>query len=488
MSAESPFDVFDRLIRRALGHPEAADEALELQVFESATVPGAVVVKFFPEELAESLHAVYVPAGRDADGSVMERLHGAVATHEDLVPVADPERQRARLSEVLALLERYMDATEPGADEGDASGEPPDEDDDPREADDAAEADDASAPAGDAGNSPARIEFGPIEALEALGAAHDRREARREALGSDAEEPADEDLPDDRPTFRALALDVLSGVPRPHGSGPDLADSYEVWAFRHDPVATVVLRFFDGGRAVVLGALAPVEEAFDPGRFFAAAYQLLAVKAPTAMEGRPEGRLSDLEPLDVVAALTRLGRALGAEHTAEVHELTTELLGEATEETSDAYERLRLLDPRAPESAGALFAAIARDVVEIGGEVLWTRRKERASEPRIEVLEHRAHPGALLLVDFGRDDEPVEVAGYLPEGTGAPRDFAADARRLLAERTIFSDPQPLADGGPFRRVPNSQAVFAVESALESLEDGTGTALAFRDAGPVPAED
>src|SRR5512137_1655437 len=111
MSATLPFDVFHRLIRQALGETTAHDEALDLQVFRADDVPGAAVVKFFPEELAESLHAVYVPAGLDEDGTVMERLHEAVATHEGLVPEEDPARQRALLTEVRGLLERYIEAT-----------------------------------------------------------------------------------------------------------------------------------------------------------------------------------------------------------------------------------------------------------------------------------------------------------------------------------------------------------------------------------------
>ncbi len=514
MSEASPFDVFHRLIRQALGESSAHDEPLDLQVFEAHDVPGAAVVKFFPEELAESLHAVYVPAGLDEDGSVMERLHEAVATHEGLVPVEDAARQRRMLTEVRGLLERYLEAADGDVADGagnDALYELRDADGDggaqgAGDADAAAHggaaADEASADEADEGDDgddafdedddgrpPARIEFGPLEALQALGAAKDGRVAGdTSGLPSPSAEPverpdaglADDALPDDRPSFRALALDVLSGVPLPHGSAPDLVDSYEVWAYRHEPLATVVLRFFDGGRAVVLGAIAPDVETFEAGRFFAAAYQLLATKAPAAIEGATEGRLSDLEPLDVAAGMARLGSAVGLEHTADVHELTTDLLGEASPETLDAFEEIRLLDPRAQSSAAALFAAIAGDVVEVGGDVLWTRRKERVGEPRIEVLEHRDHPRALLLIDWGAGDEPVEIAAYLPGPPREPSAFAADARKLLAARQVFSaEPQPLADGGAFRRVPNSQAVFAVESALESLESGEGHAIAFR---------
>jgi hypothetical protein len=516
VSETSPFDVFHRLIRQALGESSAHDEPLDLQVFEAEDVPGAAVVKFFPEELAESLHAVYVPAGLDEDGSVMERLHEAVATHEGLVPVEDAARQRRMLTEVRGLLERYLEAADgdladgagndalyelrDGATGGGAAGDEAAADD--AEASPAAgatsedgedDADDRDDGVDDDDRPPARIEFGPLEALQALGAAKDGRisgdtSGLPSAAASVVERPdggvADDALPDDRPSFRALALDVLSGVPLPHGSAPDLVDSYEVWAYRHEPLATVLLRFFDGGRAVVLGAIAPDVETFDAGRFFAAAYQLLAAKAPSAIEGATEGRLSDLEPLDVAAGMARLGRALGLEHTADVHELTTDLLGESSPETLDAYEEIRLLDPRAQSSAASLFAAIATDVVEVGGDVLWTRRKERADEPRIEVLEHRDHPRALLLIDWGAADEPVEVAAYLPGPPREPSAFAADVRKLLAARQVHSeDPQPLADGGAFRRVPNSQAVFAVESALESLESGEGHAIAFRAPPP-----
>jgi hypothetical protein len=473
----SPFDVFHRLIRQALGEGRASDESLDLQVFEAEDVPGAAVVKFFPEELAESLHAVYVPAGLDEDGSLMERLHAAVATHEDLVPVRDPERQRVMLTEVRRLLERYLetdDEEDESLDEADANDESTGDD-------------------SEAGSPPARIEFGPLEALQALGAARDGGAAPADVSDTDASAEAgapdeaesgaspdeDEPLPDDRPTFRALALDILSGVPRPHGSAPELVDSYEVWGYRHDPVATVVLRYFDGGRATVLGALAPDDDAFDAGRFFAAAYQLLAVKSPQTIDGLTDGRLSDLEPLGTAAAMERLGRALGHEHTADIRELTTDLLGEASEETQEAYEELRLLDPRAPANASQLFAAIARDVVEVGGDVLWTKRKEREGLPRIEVLEHRQHPRSVLLIDFGGPEDPVEVAAFVPGVAGSAEPFAAAVRDLVDSRDLYGTPRPLPDLGPFRRIPNPQAVFAVESALESLEGGEGHALAFR---------
>jgi hypothetical protein len=490
MNSTQPFDVFHRLVRQALGESSAHDESLDLQVFRAEDTPGAVVVKFFPEELAESLHAVYVPAGLDDDGSVMERLHEAVATHEGLVPEEDPRRQRAVLTEVRELLERYLEATDgPGAsgaaaandggDEHDASADGADADASDDESD---ESDDDDDDADDDGTPPARIEFGPLEALQALGAAKDGRAAGGLAVADDAAAPAEapeEAFPDDRPSFRALALDVLSGVPLPHGSAHDLPDSYEVWAFRLDPIATVVLRLFDGGRAAVLGALAPGGDEFDAGRFFAAAYQLLGAKLPGAVDGALEGRLSDLEPLDTAAAMERLGRALGYEHTRDVRELTTDLLGEADEATEDAFELIRRLDPRAESNPADLFGAIARDVVELGGDVLWTKRKEREAVPRIEVLEHRAHRGALLLIDFGQPDQPVEAAAYLPGERDANPEFEADVRRLLDARTIFATPRPLDDDGPFRRVPNPQAVFAVESALDALEAGDGHALAFR---------
>ncbi|MFO0452712.1 MAG: hypothetical protein ACK52I_29335 [Pseudomonadota bacterium] len=520
MSATLPFDVFHRLIRQALGESGRA-ESLDLQVFTAEDVPGAAVVKFFPEELAESLHAVYVPAGLDDDGSVIERLHAAVATHDGLVPVADAARQRALLGEVRGLLERYLQATDGDARHADladaadlesgdfaARGQRDDADLDAEDAEDAE--------AIDAGPAPARIEFGPLEALQALATAQTAgaiaalaqsvsddhgglpasvRDAADQQAGAEASAVAaasaagaaaeaaqapDDFGPDERVSFRALALDVLSGVPQPHGSAPDLPDSYEVWAYRHDPTATVVLRLFDDGHAAVLGALAPDEEAFDAGRFFGAAYRLLASRMPEAIVGGRDGRLSDLEPLDVAAAMARLGRALGLEHTADVRELTTNLLGEASAETLAAYEEIRLLDPRAEEGAAVRFAAIAGEIVELGGEALWTHRKERAGAPRIEVLEHRDHAGALLLVDFGTDADPVEVAGYLPGDGEAPEGFVADARRLLEQRAIFAAPRPLAEGGPFRRVANSRAVHAVETALDALEAGEGRAVAFRD--------
>jgi hypothetical protein len=491
MNSTQPFDVFHRLVLQALGESSAHDESLDLQVFRAEDTPGAVVVKFFPEELAESLHAVYVPAGLDDDGSVMERLHEAVATHEGLVPEEDPRRQRAVLTEVRELLERYLEATDgpaaagaadadDGDDRRDASatdaGAAADEVDDDMEDDADDDSDD------DDGTPPARIEFGPLEALQALGAAKDGRAAGGLAVADGAAatvETPEEAFPDDRPSFRALALDVLSGVPLPHGSAHDLPDSYEVWAFRQDPIATVVLRLFDGGRAAVLGALAPGGDEFDAGRFFAAAYQLLGAKLPGAVDGALEGRLSDLEPLDTAAAMERLGRALGYEHTRDVRELTTDLLGEADEATEDAYEQIRRLDPRAESNPADLFGAIARDVVELGGDVLWTKRKEREAVPRIEVLEHRAYRGALLLIDFGQPDQPVEAAAYLPGERDANPEFEADVRRLLDARAVFTTPRPLDDDGPFRRVPNPQAVFAVESALDALEAGEGHALAFR---------
>jgi hypothetical protein len=479
MSTTQPFDVFHRLILQALGEASAHDESLDLQVFRAEDTPGAVVVKFFPEEVAESLHAVYVPAGLDDDGSVMERLHEAVATHEGLVPEQDPQRQRAVLAEVRDLLERYLDGTdggddEPAEDSGDAG-------------EDAGEGGDDDADDDESGVPPARIEFGPLEALQALGAAKNGRAARGlapgglspAAAGEAAAAVEDDDFPDDRPSFRALALDVLSGVPLPHGSAHDLPDSFEVWAYRHDATATVVLRFFDGGRAAVLGALAPDDDGLDAGRFFAAAYQLLATKVPGAVDGAIDGRLSDLEPLATAAAMERLGRALGCEHTRDVRELTSDLLGEATESAEDAYERIRLLDPRAESNPAELFAAIARDVVELGGDVLWTRRKEREAVPRIEVLTHRAHRGALLLIDWGQPDQPVEIAAYVPGERDAQPEFETEVRRLIDARSIFGTPQPLAETGPFSRVPNPQAVFAVESALDALEAGQGHALAFR---------
>lgn len=473
MGITQPFDVIGRLLRRALA-PAGSGAALDLQVFRAEDVHGAVVAKFFPEALAESLHAVYVPPGVDDDGSIAERLHAAVATHEGLVPVTDPGEQRALLGILRDVLER--------TDAADDDSPPPDPD-----------------------LAPARVEFGPLEALQALDAAEAREGGvsiggEGAAGGAAAERVADDvgvDDPDDgfatgaddsdedvtHASFRAIALDVLSGLPVPHGSAPGVADTYEVWAYRHDASATVVLRWFDAGDAVVFAALCPADETFDVDRFAAAAYTLLATKVPEAVEGRATGRLSDLEPLETGAAMARLGRALGLEHTQDVREFTTPLLGDASAEAEDAFESLRLLDPRAPLGAAAVLADLADSVLEYGAEVLWTKKKEREGAPRVEVLEHRDDPAALLLLDFGPPDEPVEVAGFVPDGGIAREEFEAAAHELLAQRRAFSaQPQSLDESGSFRRVPNSRAIAALEALLDALDRREGTAVRFAASG------
>lgn len=467
MGTTQPFDVFGRLLRRALD-ASAPDASLELQVFRAEGVHGAVVAKFFPEALAESLHAVYVPPGIDEDGSIAERLHAAVATHDGLVPVTDPAEQRA----LLAVLQRVLDRG-------------------------AAANDDAPPP--DPDEAPARVEFGPLEALQALDEAESRADAVDAATAfdtgddeGDADDDDDDASEDDRPeddrpedvetehaSFRAIALDVLSGVPVPHGSAPEIADTFEVWAYRHDPAATVVLRWYDAGDALAFAALCPAAEEFDAERFTAAAYTLLATKLPGAVEPRAHGRLSDLEPLETGAAMERLGRALGLEHTRDVREFTTALLGAPSEDALDAFESMRLLDPRAPLAADAVLADLADTVLEYGVEVLWTRKKEREGRPRIEVLEHCDDPDALVLVDVGAADEPIEAAGFVPDGGIARAAFDADARAMLAARDASSGrPAPLDESGRFRRVPNSRAIATLESMLDALERRAGVALRF----------
>jgi hypothetical protein len=463
-----PFDVFGRLLRRALD-ASAPDASLELQVFRAEGVQGAVVAKFFPEALAESLHAVYVPPGIDEDGSIAERLHAAVATHDGLVPVTDPAEQRA----LLAVLQQVLDRG-------------------------AAANDDAPPPDPDA--APARVEFGPLEALQALDEAESRADAVDAGTEFDAgdadeddddEDEEDADAADDdggvtdfdseHASFRAIALDVLSGVPAPHGSAPEIADTFEVWGYRHDPAATVVLRWYDAGDALAFAALCPAAEEFDVERFAAAAYTLLATKLPDAVERRASGRLSDLEPLETGAAMARLGRALGLEHTRDVREFTTPLLGAPSEDALDAFESMRLLDPRAPLPAAAVLADIADTVLEYGVEVLWTRRKEREGAPRIEVLEHRDDADAVVLVDIGPPGEPVEAAGFVPDGGIAREALDADVRAMLAARNAQSGrPAPLDESGRFRRVPNSRAIATLESMLDALERREGTAVRFTE--------
>lgn len=502
----SPFDVFHRLVRQALGETDARPEPLDIQLFTAEGGSGSLVVKFFPEDVADSVHAVYVPAGVDDGAALVERLHAAVHTHEGLIEVTDRARQRALLGEFRTVLERFL-----------ATGVDPDpstlgsDDDD----DDADEGDESRA---------ARIEFGPIEVLASLGATlddadlvgddddddeddadedddesdvdgddEDEEDDDDDAIDDDDEEEeddgdGDEDgddsddeaaaAEDERPTFRALALDILSGVPRPNGSEPGLADAYEVWAYRHDPVSTVVLRFFDEGNAVVMGVLS-ARDATDTQRLLGAARQLLATKAPAHAEPDGSGKLSDLELLSTRAAMERLGRAIGVDVTDASVETTTDTIGEVDDRVLAMVDEIRRLDPRSSDPNEWLFSEIAEDVLERGTEALWSRRKERVDAPRIEIFEHAAHPGVLVLLDFPEPPDAAEAAAYFPELDDDTVDaIDKDVEQLLAARGFDGGDTLEEPPAPFVRVPTPQAIARLRHALDEIDAGHGSTIAY----------
>lgn len=298
----------------------------------------------------------------------------------------------------------------------------------------------------------------------------------------------DPDASATKPSFHSLALGILSGRWPPAGSASGLIDSYEVWAYRHDSVATVIVCHFDEGTALAAAAFAPFEVA-ETQRYLGAFDALVSTKSklPQKKDGSL-GQLSDLELLDVPAAFERLGRALGLATRNGGVQLDMEILGQPTEELLDelgyiaGWTHLSPVDPDA-----AIFEDIATHMLEEGSEIWWTRARERNGSARIEVLQHATITDATVLVNIPGNDlrEAVTVTAYLP-GSVTDAEHAQllkDLDTLIHDRDLRGrEPKPMPATGPFLQIDHARAPDRLRAAVKAIAAGQGCTHALLTAG------
>jgi hypothetical protein len=289
-------------------------------------------------------------------------------------------------------------------------------------------------------------------------------------------------------TFHMLALDVLSGRPEPRGSAPDLVDSFEVWAYRHNPDAVAIIRSFDAGAAVAYGAFMPNEIATDE-RFARAVERLVKLRVPGAAVKSSTGKLSDLELLETVPAFERIARALALDSERKGLETRPGLTGTPSDVTLGYLETLRMLDPFDGDEEGnsPLFEVMAGKLLEEPERLRWTGARERANDERMEVLVHAANPAATVLVHFRSPSDLPAVAAYLPplENSTAHDRIVDDVHAMITARALaVGPPTPLASTGQFRRLGHDRALAQIAAILDDIKSGEGCMHDFAP-GPDP---
>jgi len=290
-------------------------------------------------------------------------------------------------------------------------------------------------------------------------------------------------------TFHMLALDVLSGRPEPHGSAPNLVDSYEVWGYRHHPNAVAIIRSFDGGAAVACAAFIPHELIADE-RFPRAVERLMELRVPGASFKSSMGNLSDLELLETIPAFERIARALALDLERKGLETHPGLTGTPSDVTLGYLETLRMLDPfdEGEEGNPPLFEGMASKFLGEPERLRWTGARERANDERMEVLVHVANPAATVLVHFRSPSDPPTVAAYLPalDDETAHDRIVDDVRAMITARALTgAAPAPLPSNGQFRRLGPDRALAQLEAILDDIEGGEGCMHDFVP-GPDPS--
>jgi hypothetical protein len=294
------------------------------------------------------------------------------------------------------------------------------------------------------------------------------------------------DLEDIPVSWRALALDVLSGIPQPKALGSVTQNSYEVWAYRHDPASSVILRFFENEQAWSAAACRPAILEESP-TFELALDQLFQTRVGGLQGPNTQAAIdADFEQLGIAEAMALLGRGLGlfTESGGIVYE--PGLFGEARLETLSrikvirAVEGLGTADPGLSEfetTAGTLL-----DTQVPQAQLLWTKIREAQRLERVEVLKHRTYPG-LILVHLN-PAAPLAVSAFLPTQAGdqSPKILPAleqAIQDLVSTRKLLTpDPQPMPDIGPFVRIKDSEVRASLEEALQLLDEDAGIAVSY----------
>jgi hypothetical protein len=287
--------------------------------------------------------------------------------------------------------------------------------------------------------------------------------------------------------FKMLALDILSGLPRPARSVPRSRDTYEVFGRIEDPSALVIARGFDCGRSVGVAVYADLQRYPDMlfERTFAPMLDVL---------GAAQGNLAPgFEYLEREVAFERMGRALSALQARPVCG-DFELLGFPSQQTLDYLEGLRSagqpldFQARSPEETmhAAIFLQIAQALLDEPNRLCWSGSAERHAAQRIEVLAHQQVPEVTLLVYFAPVQAGVQVVVHLPpffEAAHLHDEILQSALQMITERQLASsDPRPLKSSAAFRRLSKLKAVPRLARVVEEIDQALGCVHLLLGAG------
>jgi hypothetical protein len=265
--------------------------------------------------------------------------------------------------------------------------------------------------------------------------------------------------------FKMLALDILSGLPRPARSTPRGRDTYEVFGRIEDPSALVIARGFDCGRSIGVAVYADLQR--YPDVLFELTFAPMLDVLGAAHGNLAPGFVS----LEREVAFERMGRALSALQARPVCG-EFELLGFPSQQTLDYLEGLRTagqpleLQARSAEETrhAAIFLEIAQALIAEPHRLCWSGSAERHGAQRIEVLTHQQVPEVTLLVYFA----PVQEAVYLHE------EILQSALEMITERQLASsDPRPLKSNGSFRRLSKVKAVPRLARVVKEIDQDLG---------------
>jgi hypothetical protein len=299
-------------------------------------------------------------------------------------------------------------------------------------------------------------------------------------------------------SYRALALDALSGVPSPSDDESMPHDAFEVWA-KEGSDQTAILRFFDAGSAMAYAAYLPdggdpATEATEIARILQARERL----SPPEHE-RPVAP-NDWVPLRMPVALERLGRTLGLIQLEQGLTVEAEMIGAGDEAVWKEYFRVYYLDPAvrpddddAPEDADDEQRQVGclEELSELVGElvrtpeVLWSPEKDSSGEWRVEILRHRSYRDLIVLCGLSGEGSEHAAISHLPAAGLLTEDEVTqalqDLRAMIDDRGIFSDrPRPLAADCPFEHVPANEVQPLLEERFVEPERVTGIVVGFTE--------
>jgi hypothetical protein len=461
------YELFERLARQELRAVAGKAHHAPAKIFSLKGAPAARFIRFFPPEFANYVQIGHLPRTASLGPECQTRFRAAYKTPELLQEVTDLKERRAALEELLRVLcgqqESILEFLAPTAAINlkatplvtlDETWQPPPEE-------------------------PTRTEEIHADAIETP-------TPRDGTLDPSTELKLEEELADNLPaSFWMLVHEILTEDPQLGVYGFETFDPYRVWVHRQDPLATLIVRYFDGARAWATGAIIPCDQ--DKNSQLNGGIVYLTETRGDFVPGKPEDSAwhYGFKQLRGEAAKTRLTHVLKTyqEHGGLIFQ--TGIQGSPSSSTLAHLEQMRHTYHRA-EAAEPLTAQLSMFQVfanlylddEIGEQqLLWSAQREGARQERIEVLEHGDYPDALLLVYFEPAAGTCSLAAYAPPDRDAAtaQTFYRKTEALAAMRELATDrPQPLAAFSPFKSVLPALAVAKLEEALDQLQEGRGS--------------